>query len=338
MLEGTRVRLVLGRVRELDLVRRCALVELGNAGNPVAEAFDDVVLATGSVAATRGIPGIEGAWSCATEERGFALRDRLAGIRGGRVVIVGGGLTGIELATELAESRPDLHITLASGGDVAFMLSPRARANVRQNLERLRVELRERTRVVAIDRDAAILGSGGALPSDATVWCGGFEASPLTHEAGLATDDLGRAFVDPRLRSVSHDFVRIIGDAANVSVAGQPLRMACATAVPQGAFCADDIARELGSASSPPFSFAYAIQCLSLGRRHGIVQHVDAHDAPKRAWLGGRPGAWVKELICRYPVMSIGLERHGIGYSWPHAPALPSSSSHEATQLAARSH
>ncbi len=343
MLAGTGVRLVVGTIRELDLARRRAFLEVGNPGNPVGEvggeAFDDLVLATGSVAATRGIPGIERAWSCATEERSIALRARLATIPGGRVVIVGGGLTGIELATELAERRPDLRITLASCDDVAFMLSPRARAHVRRSLERLHVELRESTRVAAIDGDAAILDSGDALPSDATVWCGGFEATPLARSAGLAVDDVGRAFVDAHLRSASHDFVRVIGDAANVEGSTGPLRMACATAVPQGAFCADDLARELVSPSSRavPFSFAYAIQCLSLGRRDGIIQHVDAHDVPKRMWLGGRSGAWIKELICRYPVMSIGLERHGIGYSWPHAPALPPPSSRDAAQLAARS-
>jgi len=67
------------------------------------------------------------------------------------------------------------------------------------------------------------------------------------------------------------------------------------------------------------------IQCISIGRRSGIVQHVDPYDVATPHHLGGRLGAWGKELICRLALASIKFERHGIGYVWPRGPALPGS-------------
>lgn len=334
MLSGTRVRLRVGTVGELDLERRRARFDAADAvagdarSEAREEAFDELVLATGSMASRPDIPGIDRVWSCATEEKALALRARLATLDGGRVVIAGAGLTGIELASELAESRPDLHVTIVSSGVLAPIVSDGGRVHVRRAFERARISVLEDVRVVAVEEDAVVLSSGEVLQSDATVWCGGFVANPLAARAGLAVDEQGRALVDARLRSTSHDFVRVIGDAARVETRGRDgepmtLRMGCATAMPQGAFCADDLAASLQGRSPKAYSFAFVVECLSLGRRDGLVQPLDAYDVPVRAFVAGRPGAWIKELICRYAKGSARLERYGLAYAWPKAPALP---------------
>ncbi len=328
LLEGTRVRLRVGLVRAIDLERRRLYLE-GPAGDGAAaeQAFDELVLATGSVAATSSLPGIEHAWSCATEERALELRDRVAGGGARRVVVVGGGLTGIELATELAEGRSDTRVTLVASGEIGVMLGDTARAHIRAAFAKGRIDLRENARVVAIEDDGVVLASGDMVQSDATVWCGGFEATPLARAAGLHVDELGRAFVDGRLRSTSHAFVHVVGDAARVDIRGRdgtlaPLQMACATAVPLGAFAADDIAREIRGREARDFSFGYPGHCVSIGRHDAVIQLADSYDAP-RFWFGGRVGAFTKEMICRHPLASIGLDRRGFGYSWRKAPALP---------------
>jgi NADH dehydrogenase FAD-containing subunit len=197
-------------------------------------------------------------------------------------------------------------------------------------LRSLGVDLVERERVVAVDEREIVLSSGAALPSDVTVWAAGFEAHSLARDIGLPVDALGRAFVDARLRSTRCDFVHVIGDAARVELLGRdgtaaPLRMGCATAMPMGAFAADDLARELAGEASKPFAFAYFVRCTSLGRSEGMIQKVDADDRPTRAWLDGAVAAWFKEKVCRFTVASIGRERNKIGYTWPtgrHAPPI----------------
>lgn len=333
MLDASRVKLRVASVTDLDLVRRRATFDGALAdGETRAEAFDEVILATGSVGATRGVAGIDKAWSCATAEHATALRARLDETPAARVVVIGGGLTGIELASELAERQPSLRVTLVATGLVGALLSDAGRAHVRRTLEGFGVELREHAQVVAVERDGVVLASGDAIESDVTVWCGGFEAAPLSASSGLVVDALGRAVVDARLRSRSHDFVRVIGDAAHVDRRRRdgsvtPLRMGCVSALPMGAYCADDIAAETNGRASRPFAFGYLIQCISLGRRNGIVQQVDSYDVATSRYLGGRLGAWGKELVCRFAFRSVELERFGIGYRWPGGPALPARAS-----------
>ncbi len=318
-LTDPRVGVRVGTVESVDLAAQRAAFADG-----ATEAFDELVLATGSVRAPCSVPGIAHARSCANEEEALALRAELGGLaRGARVVVVGGGLTGIELATELGEQRGVLRVTLVTSGEVGLGVSARARQHVRATCARLGVELREHARVVAVERDGVVLASGDVLPSAITVLCGGLAATTLAGSLGLDVDAQGRAVVDAQLRSTSHAQVRVIGDAARVDPGGrgQPLRMACATALPQGAYAADAVAHAVAGREVRPFSFAYFLQCLSLGRRDGLSQLVDPWDAPRRLHLRGRLAAWNKELICRYAASSPRLERRGIGYAWPTAPA-----------------
>jgi NADH:ubiquinone reductase (H+-translocating) len=318
---GSRVGLRIGSVAGVDLEARRATFDDGTS-----EAFDELVLATGSVAATLDLPGAEHVRDCANEEEALALRGLLEGRGAGTrpVVVIGGGLTGIELATELGERRRDRRVVLLTSGQVGPGLSTGGRAHVRATLQRLGVELREHARVVAVERDGVVLASGDALGSACTIACAGLAPAPLARSIGLAVDDDGRALVDDRLRSRSHAFVRVIGDAARAAPDGRdsPLRMACATALPQGAYAADALAAELRGRDSRPFSFRFVVQCISLGRREGLVQTVDPWDTARPAYLGGRLAVWTKELICRYAGAAPRLERAGLGYPWLGAPRL----------------
>lgn len=332
LLAGTRVQVHLGRVAGADFDRRRLAFE---GDDRATMAFDDLVLATGSVAARPHIPGIERTFACANEADALALRAELDARPSARVVIVGAGLTGLELASELAEKRRGLSITLVTNDDVGPMVAESGRVHVRAVLAELGVAVRERTRVAAFEDGAVLLASGESIACDVTVWAGGFVASPLARDLGLEVDDIGRAEIDGRLRSHSHPFVRVIGDAARVASiapAGAPdvLRMACATAVPQGAFCADAIARSLHGYDEGLFSFAYAGCCVSMGRKNGIIQFSDAWDMPTERWIGGRTAAFLKEAVCRYPLASVRLERWGFGYRWLKPPRLAPRSTHGA--------
>jgi hypothetical protein len=78
------------------------------------------------------------------------------------------------------------------------------------------------------------------------------------------------------------------------------------------------VAAAFAGAAQVPFDFGYAIQCISLGRREGLVQVVNRDDSPRERIVSGRLGAWIKEAISRYAYASVPLTRRWPGfYRWP---------------------
>ncbi|HEY0139987.1 MAG TPA: FAD-dependent oxidoreductase [Thermoanaerobaculia bacterium] len=224
------------------------------------------------------------------------------------VIVVGAGLTGIELATEIAERHPHLHVTLVEGGSVGAALSGRAARYLRETFEAMRITLLEQTRVAGTVAGGIVLGNGETLHADVILWCGSFRLSPIAAEAGLEVNGRGQIVVDEFLRS-SDPSIWAAGDAAQLPDA----RMGCVTAMALGAYAADSV---IGT-TREPFRFAFGAMCISLGRHAGLIQLTHDDDSPRDTFISGRAGAWVKELICRYTVLSIRLEAIGIPYNWP---------------------
>ncbi len=252
--------------------------------------FDYAVLATGSIADP--LPGAipVGTWEGA--ERARTALGALAA--GGVVTVIGGGLTGIETAAEIAEARPDLCVRLVSD-TVGGSLSAGGRRHVRRALERLTVEI-VADQVVEIDRTTLRLRSGAEFDSDLTLWAIVGAVPDLAARSGLAVDADGRALVDAALRSRTDPRVFAVGDCAAVP----GMRMACATAAPQGAHAADTLVRMINGQQPRPFSLGYVGQGLSLGRHGGLQQTTNRVDAPRRLILGGPVAAFVKERVCRF--------------------------------------
>jgi len=293
---GAGIRFVVGRVASFagDGDRSCAVLAGGEE-----EAFDTCVLATGSVFADGGVPGVGvHTRDIASGPGAEAARQGLAELADGqRVMVCGGGLTAIELAAELAESRPGLRIDLACAGDIGPGLSIKGRAVVTRHLGERGVGLHPHTKVTGVDARGAA-HAGGRLDAELVLWCGGFKPSPLARALGLAIDGAGRALVDDCLRSTSHPNVVVVGDSA--AIVHNPLRMGCVTALPMAAHAADTILRGVAGQPAPPFRFRFVLQCISLGRRAGLVQAVHADDSPVERVIAGRSAAFIKELICRY--------------------------------------
>jgi NADH dehydrogenase FAD-containing subunit len=94
--------------------------------------------------------------------------------------------------------------------------------------------------------------------------------------------------------------VYAIGDAALAMGPGdKPLRMSCASGTPMAWQAADAIAARLTGGKLPNAPLRYFNQCISLGRREGLIQYVTADDRAVRAALTGRLAAVYKELVCK---------------------------------------
>lgn len=319
LLAGTPVRFVRASVRA---------IEPGALDTSAGRIdFDRAIVCTGGSVDQDAIPGAREFATPIDGDRVEALgrQARELAARRGRLVVCGGGLTGVEVAAEFAESLRGLQVELVTGGAVAPMLGERGSAHVRRVLERLGVRVRERTRISAVEA-GRLVTDAGELPFDVCAWALGFRASPLISGSGLAVAADGRARVDAYLRAEGRPDVFVAGDAAAaLGDDGRPLPAGCKTAMPLAAHAAETAVAALTGAPLAPFRFADVALCVSLGRRDGIIQGMDALGRPTDLRVTGRPAAWLKELVCRFTVFALKSERRGWPeYRWPRpkTPAL----------------
>lgn len=319
MFAGTGVAVRLARVTAVDVDRRTVAVTDAHGAEELA--YDTLVYALGSAWNTQSVPGTaEHAHDIAGRPGALRLRDRLAGLAAGQpVVVVGGGLTGLEAATEIAEARPDLDVALAARGGLGDWLSPKGARHLRKVVDRLGITVHEHTAVTAVEADR-VTTADSAIPAAVTVWTTGFAVHPIAQATTLEADGNGLIVVDATMRSVSHPDVYAIGDAARVMGPGdKPLRMSCASGVPTAWQAADSIASRLTGTKPTTVPLRYFNQCISLGRRDGLIQYVTADDRARTAALTGRTAALYKELVCKgaawgvaNPTLGLPTRRRGV--------------------------
>lgn len=143
-------------LRHLELMARRAGVDIrlgvhATAGDVKAQRADAVVVATGGVPVFLAFPGIEEArWVLATDVlEGYAQVDT------SRVLLVGGGLAGLEAAEFLAGQ--GRRVTLLEMRDeVGSGLDALPRTMLLKRLEKAGVEIHTRTRLTRLFRDVAV--------------------------------------------------------------------------------------------------------------------------------------------------------------------------------------
>lgn len=319
---GTGVVVKIANVTGVDVERKTVTL------NTEELEYDTLVYALGSRWNPQGVAGTtEHAYEIASRPGALRVRDRLSTLTNGQTVtVVGGGLTGLEFVTELAEARPELDVALLVRGTLGDWLSPKGRTHLRTVLHRLGITVHETAAVTGVEADQVTTADGRTIPSAVTVWTAGFAVHPIVQATGLQVSDTGRIVVDATMRSVSHPDVYAIGDAAYaMGSKNKPLRMSCASGQPMAWQAADSIAARLTGGKLPHAPLAYFNQCISLGRKDGLIQYVTTDDRSVNAALTGRVAAIYKETICKGAAWAVANPMLGLPTRRHHliSPAVP---------------
>ena len=275
--------------------------------------YDYLVYSVGSA----GAAAPEGAHRIEQLDGAAAARSDLAALpAGGRVAVVGGGLTAVEAAAETARAFPHLRVVLHSAGPVAPRLGAPAQRTLEQRLRKAGVELHT-NRAAAADGDVR-----RSLDADVVLWCAGFAVPGLAAASGLPVNAGGRLRLGPTLQVHGSERIYGAGDAAAIDGYSY-LRMSCAAALPMGADAAGNILRAIDGTAGIRHNSGFRGVCISLGRKDAVVQFLAADDTPSRLHLYGRTAAVQKELICRMTLRWIrGEAKRSGAYTWPTGPQV----------------
>jgi NADH dehydrogenase len=299
---GDGIKLVVDTATRIDIANR--VVEF--ASGPALD-YAYVIYAVGSTGAVpASVPGaLEFAYPVAELEQAQRLRAAIDGLpRVATITVVGSGLTGIEVATELAEQ--GRNVTLVCGGQLAPYLSERGRRSVAKVLRKLRVAVLETAVVTEVRPSAVVFADGAERPSAVTIWVAGFGVPGLAAASGLRTDAMGRLLTDETLTSVDDPRIVAAGDCASPS--GVPLRMSCQAAGPLGMKAAATVLSRVAGAAPAVIDQAFFGACISLGRKSGILQFSHLDDRPVNFSVTGRLVASIKEAVCKSTLWSLRRE------------------------------
>ena len=270
------VELVVGAVTGIDRDRR----EVALAGRAPLT-YERLVFALGSELVRPPIPGLaEHAFDIDTFDAAAKLSEHLAALSGrppspGRftALVVGGGLTGVEMATELATrlralsgSNPARVILADRAPRIGSNMGDAACAVIEEALTALGVESRPGIDIVAIDARGVRLSSGEEIAADTVIWCGGMRAHPLTASLPGRHDRFGRVAVDRFLRVEEASGIFATGDAAMALVDGEHESvMSCQHARPMGRVAGYNVVCDLVGQPMMPLEIGYYVTCLDLG-------------------------------------------------------------------------
>ena len=327
------VQLIQAEITSLDLANRRVVTATG----PVE--YGTLVIALGSVTAFFGVPGLEDhALTLKSVDDAEAVRERVDQAMAASVglidpdtreavlttIIGGAGLTGVELAGELAEFIPkaakehgiDPHepkIVLVEGGpSILPGLAQSLQVKASETLQDLNVAIRTSTRVTAADDEGVTIGAAGRINGRTLIWTGGIRALPLLAQAGLPTAKNGQVIVDPYLWVTGYPGVYAIGDSAYVLEEGQsrPLPPTAQAALDHAEIVSYNIFAARMGYSERSFRSRDKGLVVSVGTRQGVASllHIP---------LTGRAVLALKDLIeeqYRFEAagfLGLGHRRHG---------------------------
>jgi NADH dehydrogenase len=271
-------------------------VEFASGRRPVH--YDYIIYAVGSTGAVpASVPGAaEFAYPLAELELAQRLRAAVDEAHpDAPITVVGAGLTGVEIASELAEQ--GRNVTLVCGGQLAPSLSEAGRRSVAKWMRKHGVAVLESDVVAEVRQGAVVFADGAVRPSVVTIWTAGFGVPELAAASGLRTDATGRLLTDETLTSVDDGRIVAAGDCAAPS--GQPLRMSCQAAGPLGTQAADTVLSRVAGEEPGVIEPRFVGTCTSLGRKGAVLQVSHKDDSPTGLYFRGRLAASVKEAVCK---------------------------------------
>jgi len=272
--------------------------------------FDHLVVAMGSVTADFGIPGVtEFGLGMKSIQESLTIRSELMRRYEDlcrfqddtrlKIVIVGGGPTGVEMSGALAElikgplrndqaeaaAKIDVYLVEA-GPRILPMFDQNLTDKAQTELEKLGVTVLVKTAVKSLESGQINFSDGSSMRAHITVWAAGVTSSPAIYELNVPTEDF-RLKTEQTMQVAYYPYVWAVGDCAGAKGAnGRFLPQVAPVAKQQGKFVAAQIKRANKGQTLKEFVYKDKGAMATIGRHKAVIQVKGFKISGPIAWFG----------------------------------------------------
>ncbi len=220
------------------------------------------------------------------------------------VVVAGAGLSGVEIAAEMADyTRRFLRknrmlcdgveiVLIASHHELLSGMHPYLQRQAKDRLEALGVNIVFGSRVASVDAVSVTLENGQRIKFDFMIFAGGTVASTLTRKLPLERNERGQISVTSEARVKGRENVFAVGDVAQLTTAeGKRLPATANGAEKSAELAAENILRSVRGLPLLRRTIRLEGFMVALGRYNAAVLLFD------RIRFGGLAGGVMKRLI-----------------------------------------
>lgn len=315
LLADTTVRFVQGAVKNIDV--RSHLVQL-NDGPDIT--CDRLVLALGGETPMDRVPGsADYGIPFRTINDAYRLQEKLRELENSdrdkiRVVIVGGGYSGVELACKLADRLGERgRVRLVEASDsILRSASEFNRTAAMRSLKERGIWIDLETTVDRIEADSISLiyrEQIDNLPVDIVLWTVGTEVSPVVRSLPLKQNQRGQLTTTATLQAIEHPDIFVLGDLADCQDASeQRVPSTAQAAIQQADYAAWNIWASLTERPLLPFRYQSLGEMMTLGLDNATLTGLGIK-------LDGPAAHILRRLIYLYRLPTLDHQLK-VGFNW----------------------
>ncbi|WP_274307836.1 NAD(P)/FAD-dependent oxidoreductase [Solibacillus daqui] len=210
--EHDRLKRVYGEIVRIDREDKKVYLEDGQEVD-----YDQLVIGLGCVDKYHGVPGAdEFTYSIQTIAKARSTFEKVCGLApGATVAIIGAGLSGIELASELRESRADLKIKLFDRSQRILRDFPEKLSEyIKSWFEKNNVEVIANSNITCVE-EGRLHNHEEIIEADVIVWTAGVQPVKIVRELDVEKDKFNRPIITDHYHVIGDEDVYVVGDSAS---------------------------------------------------------------------------------------------------------------------------
>ena len=305
LLRNRRIRFVQATVSNIDLANKTVKTDKGDMP------YDKLVIALGSEPNYFHIKGADNlSMHLSSVEDAVKIQDRIKALfaleKEPRIVVGGGGFTGVELAGEIAdEFRCCVTIVEASNMLLPGWKIPEFSQKVAQVLSNMGATMVFSKFIAEVKPDAIVLNDGAQMPCSLFIWTGGVQASRIASKSGLKTGKSNRVIINEFCEAEGFPGVYVVGDCALVAdpTTGEVMPQCVEIALQQAEVVSRNVLADVVGKPKTIFTPKFSGLIVAVGENYGVGRIFGVE-------VEGRLAQMVKRLIhLRYVYEVAGLRK-----------------------------